>query len=231
MSDSLRKDLIRLAHANAEVRPHILSLLKEASVSKKAIDVGQTIEVKNYRVHRFMDSVRVTDLTNAGKRGKVVETTSLYRFPSTSNTVTTDMKAAIESFFAQITRWPNYDTAKEEMLAFVAEFQERFQFEISVSTSTAKGVEVVPGGFKNLKIVTDKFELEAGYKDFTIRDREDEFNLPACIPAITGGQKDIPVFYRWVRDNEAAIKNMNYRGILKAMKDLGIKYHDYCSMD
>ena len=38
-----------------------------------AMKPGQTVETENLRIHLFMDSIRVTDLTYSGKRGKKVE--------------------------------------------------------------------------------------------------------------------------------------------------------------
>lgn len=68
---SLRKRLIRLAFEHPEFRGELLQLVKTARTL--AVPVGATVESEHLRVHRYADSVRIWDLTNAGRRGKNVD--------------------------------------------------------------------------------------------------------------------------------------------------------------
>jgi hypothetical protein len=89
----------------------------------------------------------------------------------------------------------------------------------------------MPPGFKPITINGKYVEIEARYKDFTVNDKVDTNNLPACIPAFTGGKKSIPAFYRFVKDNASKLKNMTYGEVKRAMDKAGIDYHSYCRMD
>ena len=102
---------------------------------------------------------------------------------------------------------------------------------VEVNFTIKKGVEVQPAGFKPLRIRTGQIEIDADYDSFVVRDKVDQNNLPTCIPAIKGGKRSIPVFYRMVKDNERALQNMSFSEVRKMMAKAGVLYHEYCAMD
>jgi hypothetical protein len=192
----------------------------EQSKTAAGLAVGQTFENDQWRLHRYADSLKATDLTNAGKRGKKVLTLSIsYNardIPVESLTLEMIMLAKRGSNFARMKQ--AFDEAQEV-------------WSIPVDITQLRGVDVKPAGFAPVEIRGSYVSVEVGYRDFTVKDITDEINDPTCIPAASGGVKEIPAFFRWVKDNKERISTMKYREVLSVLKDLGVKYHDYCAMD
>lgn len=185
------------------------------------LSVGQTLEVGSVRMHRYNNSIHVWDLTNAGKRGKKVQELVIMSGSYAEE------KQRLEGIGKLIDSYGSYS----RILATLNDYLEDYPGAIKLEEYTRRGVDVTPGGFKALEIETKHVKITADYNDFSIKNLDDQFNEPTCIPAITGGKKSVPVFYRWVQDNESKIKRMSYPEILKEMGRLGIKYHSYCAMD
>jgi len=183
--------------------------------------MGETKEVKGWRIHRYADSIKVTELANAGKRGKTVGIVTVYNFRSRLN--------PMESNALEFVMWANRGADMAKMIDIANEQSKLFN--ATVEVQYVKGIEVTPAGFKTIKIHTERLYLEASYSDFTIRDVTDHHNVPTAIPAISGGKKSIPALYRWVQANEAAIKGMRFYELLEAIRAEGIKYHQYCAID
>lgn len=190
---------------------------------KKALGRGETFENEHYRIHRYADFIKVVDLTFAGKRGKKVDKLSI-------GGLTSD-KAPMESMAMEFVllakrgvNWARMKEAAEEQV-------EAMGGTVAVSYDQERGVDVTPGGFKELVVKGKYVQIEVEYKSFTVRDLVDTNNLPTCIPAAKGGLSAIPVFYRWLTDNEDKAKNMKFQEVLEVMKGLGVPYHYYCAMD
>lgn len=193
-----------------------------ASRYLSAMSVGETFESDTWRIHRYMHSIRITPLENAGKRGKKV--TSMVVYTNGYD------KLPLESMALEFMMHAKRNASLERMQTSIDEYIQVFAGKVEMHTSIERGVDVMPGGFKNLTIQGKGVYVEAEYDSFRVKNQEDP-NESTCIPAISGGKKSIPVFYRWVKDNEGKIKNMKYRDVTKAMDDLGVDYHSYCAMD
>jgi hypothetical protein len=187
------------------------------------VGMGDTVEQGDVRIHRYRDLFMIWDLTNAGKRGKKVRRMAVQPTYSYKG----DRQKWLESMSKAIEYYRTYDQIK----SFFKDVLEDFPGEISIDEDQERGVDVTPGGFMPVKVNGKKVYVEVGYRDFEVRDLVDTNNLPRCIPAIKGGKKAIPVFYRWVKDNESKIKNMTFIEVLREMDKLDIPYHDYCAMD
>lgn len=184
-----------------------------------ALDVGRTFENDDYRIHRYRDAIKVTELANAGKRGKKVQVMTLYGQGP--------MEGFAMEFVMHAKRGDNWNRMKQ----VGEEAVQAGGGQLYLSFDQERGVDVMPGGFQVVTVNGDKVYVEVGYKEFVVRDKVDQNNLPTCIPAISGGLKSIPVFYRWVKENEKKIEKMTFSDVMKAMKDLGVRYHYYCAMD
>ena len=158
---------------------------------------GDDYENGQIRVHQYMNSIRVWDLTNAGKRGKKVEKMVIMDTVSSSSHM-------LDSHFKAIKLVGTFARAKSLMRDILHDYPDDFELYFD----TERGVDVTPGGFKPVKVKTNELLLEADYNSFSIRDLVDTNNLPTCIPAIEGGKKDVKVFYRWVSDNLSKIKRL-----------------------
>lgn len=216
---------IKLAHDHPEHRGPILAALNKVGLGL-GVGGGYEDERSNLRFHRYMTSIQVTDLTNAGKRGKKVDEFTVYDLDYAED------KAAVDRLAAQLVKARNYSEAKS-----LAEAWTEYYTDIGAGAKPKmeyrklRGVDVTPAGFKPIKIHGKGVSIEADYNTFTVKDTADKSNESTCIPAIRGGKKDIKVFYRWVKDNEVRLKTMAYRDVVKGMMQQGIKFHQYCAMD
>jgi hypothetical protein len=195
---NLKEQIIHLQH-------------KLASISR-----GESVEVGSIRIHRYDRDVAVWDLTNAGKRGKMVDSFVLYDLNRSNNE---------PDLMEELEKAKSFDSA----LKIAKKYLEKDD-NIKLYERKHKGIEISPAGFKPISIQGKDVFIQADYDSFRVRDRSD-INEETCIPAIKGGKADIKVFYRWVKDNQAKIKNMDFNEIVSAMGDEGIKYHRYCALD
>lgn len=78
LTASDRSALIRLASAMPVGSPERKAILAGLKQAGEFLQPGSSVEAGSVRYHRYMDSLHVTDLTNAGKRGKKVDQFVLY---------------------------------------------------------------------------------------------------------------------------------------------------------
>ncbi len=198
-----------------------LTATRVAARFLEALDVGKTFENEKWRIHRFRPSIRITDLTNAGKRGKKVREITLYDLDYAPN-------FPVESIAMELVMHARRGANFDRMLQVAKEAEE---IGAKLDVRDLRGVDVTPGGFEELTVKGQGVLVEVGYQDFKIVNTDDTYNLSTCIPAIKGGKKSIPAFYRWVKDNQDKIRTMSFVEVVRAMKDEGIKYYQYCAMD
>jgi hypothetical protein len=126
----------------------------------------------------------------------------------------------------------SFDAARAIVETFVQENDKAGSLtSYDVDMGWLRGVDVMPAGFKPLVINGKYTHVTAEWKSFSIRDKVDMNNEPSCIPAIKGGLRSIPVFYRWVKENASRIEDMKFHEILHEMQKIGVDYHSYCAMD
>jgi len=191
-----------------------------------ALSVGETFENDAFRASRGAISIRIWDLTNAGKRGKKVDSITIYDLDYADKVEDWSPKKS----FDQLTRLKSYREAKSWAFSLL-EYLEGEGALVNIEQTQSRGVDVEPPGFKPIKIKTPSLYIDADYNNFTVRNLDDDYNEPTCIPAINGGKKDVKLFYRWVSDNESKIRGMNFSNVTEAMRKNGIKYHYYCAVD
>lgn len=193
-------------------------------LESKALGRGETLERNGYRIHRFNDSLRLTDLTNAGKRGKKVDEfwASWWRGGDP------ELQGAIEDWMEFATRARDFKALAAAIQVGITMLKDDHNITVESGWHNLRGVDVTPAGFTKLKVDGDGVHIESGYDDFVIRDLVDRNNEPTCIAR---GKKSIKQFYRWVSDNQAKIKKMKFRDVLKAMDAENIDYHYFCAMD
>lgn len=191
------------------------------------LGIGDTIEAHGMRIHRYRPSLRVTDLTFAGKRGKRCLEFDLWDLDMYRND---DEMNQVYNAVDQIANAHSYAQAVQLAQAFVKSI-EKWQFGSGpkFDQHELRGVDVKPAGFRAIEIHTDEFWLEADADRFSIRDLKDRYNEPTCISR--GRKGDVNTFYRWVSENEPKIRQMTYNQIVSAMMDQQIQFHSYCSVD
>lgn len=188
------------------------------------IGVGATHENGTVRIHRFMDTIVVEDITNAGKRGKKVRKMAII---PTHHIKGPDRQGFIDRVTKMIEDYGRYEQIQGRLKDYLSDYPD----DLDIHESEERGVDVMPGGFQEITVRGEHVMVNVEYKDFLVKNLDDSANEPTCIPAISGGIKAIPVFYRWVKDNQEKIKKMTFREVLQAMSALDVKYHEFCAID
>jgi hypothetical protein len=198
------------------------------------IPVGETVERNGMRLQRFRPSLRVTDLANAGKRGKGCPQFALYNldYPFQAAKAAAAVSAALKA----IAKAPTYAKAvaiAREAAAPKGQGGAGFQEEV------LRGVDVEPaagGRGARFAIETPTFSLVASLTDFSVAEKRrpgpggDDTRI---LGAPYGGAKKaaIKAFYAWVQVHEAEIKGMTFRELSRALADAGLAYHGFSTMD
>lgn len=190
------------------------------------ISIGHDFESEKsmIRAHRFMNSLKVWDLSNAGKRGKKVDSFTI--MINEDNDI--EVKA-LEEISKKAEKAKHFIELKLEAISIVDDALDN-DVQIDFYKNNYRGVDIQPAGFKPIKLKGKYVDIEAGYNRFVVRDKQDEYNLPTCMPA-ANGKRDIKLFYRWLKDNEKKVKNMTFNEIVRELQKNKIKYNQYCSMD
>lgn len=195
--------------------------------SLMALNRGDTTENDNIRIQRWNSSIRIWDLTNAGRIGKQVESITVYDLDYAEK----QAGGLVETFADNISRVHSYRDAVLLVQKAAVEINAVSNQKVKVDLRKDRGIDIAPAGFKPIKINGRYAHVEADYDSFTVRDKEDMNNEPTCIPPISGGKKDIKMFYMWVRDNQSWIENARFREIVDGMSKAGIRSHYFCAVD
>lgn len=188
------------------------------------LEAGRSREHGNLRVSRLMDALFLFDLTNAGKRGKTVERVVVR---PTGNLSHSETQQFLDRLSIMLEGYGTLISA----LGSIKDYLHDFPDDLELKSSNLRGVDVTPAGFEEIQMETHNLRLQVELDSFSITDRIDRNNERTCIPAAKGGKKDLPVFYRWVRDNESEVRRMTYSDMLGKLKELGVTYRTYCALD
>lgn len=195
-------------------------------VKARGIPMGETAEVGSIRIHRYRDHFKVTDLTNAGKRGKKVKVFTAG--PSYSYKGNHD--EWMERLSKEISSYRTYDRA----WAFFNGLLKDAPREINLNEYVERGVDVLPGGTRKFNFKTPKdVEVMADPKDFTVINRwpltdkdgkpTGQFHDTSYFPV---NKKDALPFYAWLSANESKAKRMGIDEFRKLWREIGVRY-DY----
>lgn len=188
-----------------------------------ALAVGHTVEAGSLRIHRFMDSITVHDLTNAGKRGKKVAHFSFGYFAPDAETV-----RLTEALLRYLVRGPSYADALKATRMALDGLVSAGKKCVSVNEHLSRGVDVLPASAKKIEISNDHVKIETTEHEFAIRDLHDKDNEPTTISTNRSGAK---AFYAFARDNTALLQTTTYHDLLTILNHRGIGHHSYCAMD
>ena len=240
MSD-LRRKLIRLAHANPDLREDILPLLKEAR-GAGTIPVGTGGETDHVRYHRYMHSVRVTDLTNAGRRGKMVDILAVTDLDYLGKNDIAQVW--LDQWFKLIVGGADFQKIERGLDQLLSKLDRSGHYPLPKKhTSTEKGVRVDPPSsrmnqLKDVKLYEDiertVFIREARPSDVSINeiiffvDEETGKRGPYMshdVLSNTRKVRETKALYRWVVKNERRLKSVRSLREIKRMADAdGIPY-------
>lgn len=201
-------------------------------ISRRAgVPVGDTLERGALRMHRYESALRVTDITNAGKRGKTCPEFALYNldFP-----LPEPGASAVDDALAAIAKAGTYAKAvaiaREAVAAAKAVFSN-----VNIEENALRGVDVdPPAGAMGAPIKLDlpNFSLEATATGFAVHDKGDTNNYPVLMTPSGGKRKTaIKAFHAWATANKAALPKMKFDDVHRALRTAGIDYHYFLSMD
>lgn len=249
----LRKQIIRLAHENPELREDLLPLIKKAydaerlrrmreldpkdpGVTKalqrelarggRPIPEGKTVENGAIRVHRFRSAFQVWDLTNAGRRGKMVDHFSLHYLDKVSQ-----FSDLFDAYSASL-RSANYQRALANAKRVMQTVHDanNSTYAPGIQELQEKGVRVDPPGQDPIEVQNSGMKGKVEPQDFFFRDLTDKHNEPAIQPRKrkrTGTKK----LYAWAVKNQDELAKMSFSDVRNLLKNLGIDYHYWAMMD
>lgn len=194
------------------------------------IPLGETKEFGSARIHRYADHFQVTDLTNAGKRGKKVRVMNLsptYQYQGKPGDWMDRMSKVLPDY-------PSYDKIR----ALIADLLHDFPGEIDMREYEVRGVDVNPGGTEKIELANangirvtalpDNFTLVSSWKlnkdapandSGAVENVQDTLYYPAS-------KKDAKVFYNWLKANRPEAQKMTIDDFRKLWQSIGVKY-DY----
>jgi hypothetical protein len=182
-----------------------------------SLQPGQRFESATWRVHLYMDSLQVTHIGNAGKRGKKCTELALVVSGSSDEILERQSTAAL-SLAAS-------DASVEDMADMMGGLTTR---SVTLHRRELRGVDVFVG---RVEISGPALSVSANDRDFTIRCQIDRFNEPTMIPG-TGDKKGTARVIGWARTHAVAIAaGMTFAEAGAALRAMGVRIHSYCAMD
>lgn len=189
------------------------------------IPTGKTIESGTVRVHRFADHFRVTDLTNAGKRGKRVRSASFaptFYFKG-------DHGAWLENMAGILPSLDSFDAVKR----LVADVRADYPLEVTFDESEQRGVDVAPAGAQTIRLVTaGGLEITASAGGFMVKStqvlggskghKQDTLYWPAGTK--TAQRASSAAFFAWLRSNLSTVEAMTIGELRAQWEALGVGY-------
>lgn len=188
------------------------------------IPMGKTVNLDSVRIHRYSDVFKVWDLTNAGKRGKKVETLSL----SPSFKYKGDRAQWMENMSKALAECGSF----MDVHRLLADLDKDYPGEIDVSKGSERGVDVNPGGTTKLTLKTNTgIEITADPLEFILKTHVPLTHHTTGEPI---GHQDTlywpenragaTVFYNWLKANLATANKMDIQAFRQLWSELNIKY-------
>jgi hypothetical protein len=197
--------------------------------SAKTIPIGKTVVVNDtIRIHRYSDHLQVTDLTNAGKRGKRVQQMNF------SCNYRPERLDEISESLLRLNNYSQVETYAQEVKADQKEVLGRPE-EVRISENALRGVDVEPAGevfnFKNphdLDIQVSPYDFMVNHHA-PLRLKEGQ-KTPIYQDTLytPDNKKDAVVFYAWVKDgNRFKLNGMTIADLRKLWDSLGVNYDSH----
>jgi hypothetical protein len=190
------------------------------------IEMGKTVELGTVRIHRFADHFRVTDLTNAGKRGKRCAVASL----ATTHLFTGDQSAWMHNMGrALVSMCESYSDVRR----LIADIMVDFPGELRFDAREERGVDVEPAGAQTLTVKTAAgLVITASDRDFSVKSSwaisksatQDTLYYPAGTK--TEQRAGAARFFAWLRANLSKVETMTISDLCAQWNALEVR-HDY----
>jgi hypothetical protein len=192
------------------------------------IELGKTVELGTVRIHRFADHFRVTDLTNAGKRGKRVAVAAFaptYAYKG-------DRSEWMHNMAAALLHCSSFRAAQSLASDLLVDFPGELRFDVREE----RGVDVEPAGAQTLTIKTSNgLEIKASERDFQVCSRQFH-GVTATRPGVAhdtlywpAGTKTVAragaaSFFAWLSANLSTVEAMTIGELRSQWEALGVRY-------
>lgn len=173
------------------------------------------------RVHRYRDAVTVTDITNAGKAGKVCRELHVDMWCASGSVTLPGSLAHIPIGDTEILYVP-YNTVLAALGAIPTN---------RGSERTIKGVHVAPADFAPIAASGERVSICVDFDRFSVSDRTDRINETTAIPHHKGRATSIKRAHAWLRENADRVPSMSFSELTDALVAAGVRLHVYCGVD
>jgi hypothetical protein len=195
---------------------------KFSDIKLQVVAEGDTWENDYLRVQRLRDFLKVTDLTHAGKRGKVCRTVCVGDWQDEDLARRLD---GLSTTALRVARQNGAEAFADFLVALAAE-------KLDGAITTAKGVHTNPPHVLPVIVEGPAVRIRAEYDTFSVQCLKDKYNEPTAIPATYGKVKDIRAFYAlMVSDEGEAMRVNTFQEVLDIMSAKGLDYHRFCAVD
>ena len=196
------------------------------------LEVGRTmVTPRGIKIHRFVGLIEVTDLTNAGKRGKTVRSLRLHSHSHNESVIGSVFGQAVRDILPL-----SYDEAKR-MLARVAETSGGM---VTLTEAEKRGVDVEPAATKidlrHEDAAGTILTIEASPNDFHVRHSrllvprvgpKKDHELRDDMGYWPAKKKDAQKFYAWAVGHLSAIEKMSIGEIKDEWRRLGVQWDSH----
>ncbi len=187
------------------------------STKEKTVGLNEAFESATWRISRGMCTINITDLRNAGKRGKVVTIWGIWTLKCLPfELLARDLVSLAE------------DNVSPEFMAKALEEYRKDLPDMNLEVRTEKGVRVPPGGSKKICARSETMSIRIEPNSFCMQDLRDPNNEPCRRSKGVQGAKDL---YKWAVANEAKLATMSYSEMGDLLRLLGIPYYSFCAVD
>lgn len=199
------------------------------------VDIGRSVFTPaNLKIHRYRESVEITDMTNAGKRAKKVQ-----RMHVTVGHMAPEMvNVALKNLTSDIIHM-NYAQVKAHVERIITEQKaQNIHDGFRIDESTLRGVDVEPMG--TTIEVQNKFPDGAWLRITTSPQNfhvTDSAVISAPGKAADGFHQDTSywpvkkddgaVFYVWAKNNLGKLHGMGIQDLIRVWNTLGVRYNSH----
>ncbi len=200
----------------------------------KGLEMGKTFQNEKVRVHRYRELLVVTDIRDAGKRGKKClsfHTSPTYHYKGDTQEWLDKISGGLLDFVSSADPY-------SKMKGFITDIQKEFPGEVDLEERPLKSISVEPFGIRyDLKIPQDD-----GKSEIWVRANPIDFGVtshywhegPQGKPGFhmdtlysPDKRQDASVFYGWLRDNVSKINSFTMDDFRQTWKTLGVRYDSH----
>jgi hypothetical protein len=192
-------------------------------VSASSIPIGKGYFSGTLKVHRYRENIQITDMTNAGRRGKRVQQAMV----SLSYSFQGETQEFLDLVTDDLSRFDTYAEAKHYLDGLNTPG-------VEVSESALRGVDVEPMGTEITLKAKEGVTITSSPWDFSVIDHAPMTHPKTGVPI--GHQdtqywpvkkQDGAIFYAWLKDNLAKAAQMNMAAIRDIWGTIGVRYDSH----